>query len=325
MRNWLTLILLVWGCAQIQAQEFTGVVKRQDSTTSAIYQANIEISEMGKPFKTLKTYFDGSYRIKLNKNQEYKISVSYPGYTDTTFVVKTDKNAIPTPAKVTNVLRKDGMRLLGVIRSREEDFPIKDATIVLRNVMTRKENRITTGIDGYYNFRLDYETNYRVTIDKFSKGIFNKYRDTTFYVSTVGFNLPLDYRLDIALEEATEMLEAREGYNPTSTPKPTKPIIEVRGDASFANKPTETASADVKPKKSKEPEIETVIIRDEPIKPKEDTSALAAAAANPTAVPEIIRKGLITKATKYTGPRFSDVTDKQGASDHCPVAVTIKL
>ncbi|HLP36367.1 endonuclease/exonuclease/phosphatase family protein [Lacibacter sp.] len=49
------------------------------------------------------------------------------------------------------------------------------------------------------------------------------------------------------------------------------------------------------------------------------------AAANPTAVPEIIRKGLITKAKKYTGPRFSDVTDKQGASDHCPVAVTIKL
>jgi endonuclease/exonuclease/phosphatase family metal-dependent hydrolase len=47
--------------------------------------------------------------------------------------------------------------------------------------------------------------------------------------------------------------------------------------------------------------------------------------ANPAAVPAIIRKGIITKATKYTGPRFTGVTDKQGASDHCPVAVTITV
>lgn len=46
---------------------------------------------------------------------------------------------------------------------------------------------------------------------------------------------------------------------------------------------------------------------------------------NPAAVPQIVRKGLITKATKYTGARFAAVTDKQGASDHCPVAVTITL
>jgi len=47
--------------------------------------------------------------------------------------------------------------------------------------------------------------------------------------------------------------------------------------------------------------------------------------ANPTSVPNIIRKGLISKATKYTGPRFTGVTDKQGASDHCPVAVTFTI
>lgn len=49
------------------------------------------------------------------------------------------------------------------------------------------------------------------------------------------------------------------------------------------------------------------------------------ATANPAAVPVIIRKGLITKAANYTGPRFTGVTDKQGASDHCPVAVTINV
>ncbi|RXK59271.1 endonuclease/exonuclease/phosphatase [Lacibacter luteus] len=47
--------------------------------------------------------------------------------------------------------------------------------------------------------------------------------------------------------------------------------------------------------------------------------------ANPTAVPVIVRKGLITKATQYAGARFTGVTDKQGASDHCPVAVTFNV
>ncbi|MFY7838737.1 MAG: endonuclease/exonuclease/phosphatase family protein [Lacibacter sp.] len=47
--------------------------------------------------------------------------------------------------------------------------------------------------------------------------------------------------------------------------------------------------------------------------------------ANLTAVPLIVRKGLITKATRYTGTRFAGVTDKQGASDHCPVAITITV
>lgn len=49
------------------------------------------------------------------------------------------------------------------------------------------------------------------------------------------------------------------------------------------------------------------------------------AATNPDAIPVIVRKGIVTKATKYSGARFVGVTDKQGASDHCPIAVTIKL
>jgi endonuclease/exonuclease/phosphatase family metal-dependent hydrolase len=41
--------------------------------------------------------------------------------------------------------------------------------------------------------------------------------------------------------------------------------------------------------------------------------------------PEIVRKGIITKAKKYHGPRFPGVTDKIGASDHCPIAATFNL
>lgn len=49
------------------------------------------------------------------------------------------------------------------------------------------------------------------------------------------------------------------------------------------------------------------------------------ATTNPSAVPVIVRKGLITKASLYTGTRFTNVTNKQGASDHCPIAITLKL
>lgn len=47
--------------------------------------------------------------------------------------------------------------------------------------------------------------------------------------------------------------------------------------------------------------------------------------ANPDAKPLIVRKGIVTKATRYTGTRFTGVTDKQGASDHCPVAITLSI
>lgn len=41
--------------------------------------------------------------------------------------------------------------------------------------------------------------------------------------------------------------------------------------------------------------------------------------------PTIIRKGLSTKAKQYTGPRYSGVTAKTAASDHCPVVFDVKL
>ena len=48
-------------------------------------------------------------------------------------------------------------------------------------------------------------------------------------------------------------------------------------------------------------------------------------AAASSAVPEVIRKGLTTKATNYTGPRFPGVTDKSEASDHCPLVFDVTL
>jgi endonuclease/exonuclease/phosphatase family metal-dependent hydrolase len=44
-----------------------------------------------------------------------------------------------------------------------------------------------------------------------------------------------------------------------------------------------------------------------------------------TAKPIVERRGLSTKATEATGPRFPGVTAKESASDHCPLAIDIQL
>lgn len=52
----------------------------------------------------------------------------------------------------------------------------------------------------------------------------------------------------------------------------------------------------------------------------------AIAAANPEAVPEIIREGQPWRAQRHAGPRFPRIGwDRPKSSDHCPVAVTLRL
>lgn len=225
-----TLPVLLAAFTLSAQQHFYGIVKKTDSAATAIYQAEIDVKEGDKNIPLIKSYFDGSYKFPLNKNQSYRIKISKQGYSDTTFTITTDKDAKPSAQYVTVRLHKDGMRLLGSVRSMDEKYPIRGATVVLRNVMTREEQRSTTGIDGSYNLRLDYETNYRLSLDKWSPGIFNKYHDTTFYLSTVGFSQPVDYRLDIYLQPDEEgNTEPREGYDPTrpADNKRVKPALDL--------------------------------------------------------------------------------------------------
>jgi hypothetical protein len=217
------------------------MVKKADSLGTPIYQASVEVMESGKPFKSIKTYFDGTFKFTPNKEQSYIVKISYDGYKDTTYMFTTNGKGVPSAQNVNVRLKKDGMRLMGVIKGSDENFPIKEATIILRNVMTRKEERQTTGIDGRFNFKLDYETNYKVSIDKRSVGILNRYKDTSFYVATIGFNLPLDYKIDIILDPLfAAVTTPREGYDPTKANNANiKPVIEVK--PSTGNNTTTTA------------------------------------------------------------------------------------
>jgi len=48
--------------------------------------------------------------------------------------------------------------------------------------------------------------------------------------------------------------------------------------------------------------------------------------ANPGSIPEIERRGLPERATKYSGPRFSGVgKDEPKASDHCPLVIELSI
>ena len=86
MKQKFYVLLVLWfSTGQLFAQDFTGTVKKNDSLSAPIYQANVDILEGGKPFKMLKTYFNGTYKFTPAKSQTYKIHITYTGYTDTTF------------------------------------------------------------------------------------------------------------------------------------------------------------------------------------------------------------------------------------------------
>ena len=104
--------------------------------------------------------------------------------------------------------------------------------------MTRKEDRFTTDVNGSYNLKMDYETNYTLRIDKMSPGILNKYEDTSFNISTIGFNKPLDFRLDIKLGPTNGYVAPRPEYDPHAKPvnRNLKPSLVVLGSKDSVQK-----------------------------------------------------------------------------------------
>jgi len=215
---------------------FTGYVYVLDSIPRAKYMAEITVNDGTSDPLSIKSYFDGSYKVSTVKNKTYNLHIEVAGYKDTTFIITTDKSGQPQPTSLKVVLKKDGIRLTGVLKSIEENFPIANATLALRNIMTRQENRYTTDIDGVYNFKLDYETNYRLSVDKRSEGIANKYQDTAFFISTVGFTQPATFKFDISLNEARKKVIVPEGYDAERNPvnRNLKPIVTV-GDSTIKN------------------------------------------------------------------------------------------
>lgn len=234
MRLLFAIMLVLVGAFTAHAQkDFTGYVFVQDTAPIPSFQANVIIKQAGKTDSlVVKTYFDGSYKFPTEKEKTYTVRAYTPGYKDTTFTVTVDKKGTVNPGSLKVVLARDGMRLLGTIIDKQTGLPVADATILARNIMTRQTQKITTNKYGDYNFKLEYETNYKVWIDKYSPGIANKLQDTSFYISTVGFNMPLDFRLDIALGESIEQVIKRLGYNPYSTlNQDLKPAVQVMGKA----------------------------------------------------------------------------------------------
>lgn len=233
MRLFAVILILVGALTAHAQKDFTGYVFIQDTAPIPRFQANVIVKQAGKADSLIiKTYFDGSYKFPTEKEKTYTVHASTPGYKDTTFTVTVDKKGAVTPGSLKVVLIRDGMRLLGTIIDKQTGLPVADATILARNIMTRQTQKIVTNKYGTYNFKLEYETNYKVWIDKYSPGIANKLQDTSFYISTVGFNMPLDFRLDIALGESIEQVIKRLGYNPYATlNQDLKPAVQVMGRA----------------------------------------------------------------------------------------------
>jgi outer membrane protein OmpA-like peptidoglycan-associated protein len=208
------------------AQVFSGRIVKADSLKTPFYQATCK-AIAAKDTQVVQTYFDGSFKLNLKPFSFYKIVASYVGYKDTTIEISTDGKGNSIVNTVVFALRKDGMRLMGNLFAAEDETPISKANLILKNIMTRQESRFTTGIDGYYNFKLDYEANYQLKVDKYSEGIMNVYQDTSFYISTIGFNMPLDFKFDIRLGKSVVVVKPRVEKEVASInkPQPAEPIV----------------------------------------------------------------------------------------------------
>ncbi len=278
----LALVLSLSSYAQI----FSGKIVKADSLKTPFYQATCRAIS-AKDTQLVQTYFDGSFKLNLKPFSFYKIVASYVGYKDTTVEISTDGKGNSIVNNVVFSLRKDGMRLMGNLYGAEDETPINKANLILKNIMTRQESRFTTGIDGYYNFKLDYEVNYQLKVDKYSDGIMNVYQDTSFYISTIGFNMPLDFKFDIRLGKATGVVKPRVEKEVAllSKPKPLEPVVEKKPEPEMPAVvapavPAVVTPAVEAPKTVVEAKKSEPIQKPEVVKVKIDTVALQANGGN---------------------------------------------
>ncbi len=224
------------------SQTYSARVFKCDAERVAVFQASYTVLKDGVLQEEGKTYFDGGLSVNCTSKSKYKIIISYPGYKDTTLVF-IPKNLGKTNTKIDTVcLQKNGMRLFGRLMDVSQDLPIKGAVLILKNVMTRSEVIHTTELDGYFNFRLEFETNYQLKVDKYSPGILNKYQDTSFYISTIGFTLPLDFKLDVFLSKARGYTTPREVSYSFDSSK-IKPVLAVKKSEDFLSNNKDSISA----------------------------------------------------------------------------------
>jgi hypothetical protein len=219
------LLAASWSSAQAL---FIGKVSEDSAGRSPLFQAEVFILANGVDEVKMSSNFDGTFAFKTAKNSFYSVKVQYPGCKAVSVEFQTDKKGVPSLTTALFVMIKDGLRLVGKVLDMKTKMPIERADVILKDIQTREETRFTTGKDGAYNLKLRYETNYRVRIDKRSPGILNRYEDTVFYVSTIGFNMPLDYTLDIYLRPVQTLTYRSEyEYHPVANSPATKPVIEV--------------------------------------------------------------------------------------------------
>ncbi|MCS6819441.1 MAG: hypothetical protein NZ522_05765 [Chitinophagales bacterium] len=205
---------------------FKGKVCEDSAGRSPLFHATVYVLENGVEVLKLRSDFDGSFAFKTVPKSFYSIKTTYPGCKAISVEFETDKKGNPSRNNILFVMKRDGLRLVGRLLDAKTLLPIERAELVLRDIQTREETRHLTGKDGAYNLKLNYETNYRVSVDKRSPGILNRYQDTVFFISTIGFNQPLDYPLDIYLRPALQFTNRYE-YYPLPDKPATKPIVEV--------------------------------------------------------------------------------------------------
>jgi outer membrane protein OmpA-like peptidoglycan-associated protein len=130
----------------------------------------------GKEISKVKTTADGHYQYELEFNKDYSLVVGKKDYSKESKLISTF-NARTTHMEVNFQLNKLEYGVEGIVSDKETGLPIKGATVALLDAKNKPLKSVTTEQDGYYYFKLEPETNYRVKGS--SEGYFAKSENIT--------------------------------------------------------------------------------------------------------------------------------------------------
>jgi len=122
---------------------------------------------------------DGTYEFPLEFDKEYTVLATKTGYSKEEKPVSTI-NVRTSKITVDFQLEKLSFAVEGIVSDRETTVPLQGAKVVLLNRDGKELANATTAADGYYYFKLEAESEYRVKASK--EGYFSK----SEMVSTVG-------------------------------------------------------------------------------------------------------------------------------------------
>ncbi|MGB0839972.1 MAG: carboxypeptidase regulatory-like domain-containing protein, partial [Chitinophagales bacterium] len=173
-------------------------------TDEPIDGSEVQLMENGRLMQRRKSNANGQFTFPISPGKEYEVKAEKATYEPNQIDVSTiGMNGTQIDVKIP--LCQDGpkelCKLSGTITVEQNQIPLPNANVILTNVVTKEEQKFTTGEDGQYIFEVEPNTDYTLYATK------QYYFSVTEAVSTVGQdcskNVPLSVDIPITKIDGT--------------------------------------------------------------------------------------------------------------------------